>query len=110
MEASFAMYPDFGNHIGGSSRFKGGRGYPIKVSAKQKLNADSLTTVELAAVGQLLPLVVQVPLFLVKQRHPAETNRIHQDNNGAASLEKNRKGSSGKQTRAINVQCFMVTQ
>ena len=79
------------------------------MSAKQKLNTDSSTTAELVAVGQLLPLVMWVPLFLGEQGYPMETNCVYQDNNSAILLEKNGKASSSKRTRAINIQYFMVT-
>ena len=79
------------------------------MSAKQKLNTDSSTTAELVAVGQLLPLVMWVPLFLEEQGHPTETNCVCQDNNSAILLEKNGNESSSKRTRTINMQYFMVT-
>ena len=66
-------------------------------------------TVELVAVGQLLLLVMWVPLFLEEQGYPTETNCIYQDNNSAILLEKNGKASSSKRTRAINMRYFMVT-
>ena len=50
-----------------------------------------------------------VPLFLEEQVYPMETNCVCQDNNSAILLEKNRKASSSKQMRAINIQYFMVT-
>ena len=109
IDASFAVYPDFWSHTGGSRRFGGGWGCPINVSAKQKLNTDSPTMEEVVAVGQLLRLVMWVQLFLKEQGYPTETNRLYQDNNSAILLEKNGKSSSSKRTRAINIQYFMVT-
>lgn len=109
VDASFAVHPDFRTHTCGSRRFSGGRGCPINASTKQKSNTDSCTTVELVAVGQFLPLVMWVPLLLGEQGYPTETNRAYQDNKSAILLEKNRKASSSKRTRAINVGYFMVT-
>ena len=73
------------------------------------MNTDSSTTAELVAVGQLLPLVMWVPLFLEEQGYPLTTNRIYQDNRSAILLEKNGKASSSKRTRALNIRYFMVT-
>ena len=109
MDASFATHPDFRSHTDGSGRFTGGQGCPINVSAKQKINVDSSATTELAAVGQLPSLVMWVPLFLGDQGCPVKNNCVHQDNNSTILLEKNRKASSSKQTRAMNTHCFMVT-
>ena len=54
IDASFVAHPVFRSHTGASGRFGGGAGCLINVSAKQKLNVDSLTTTELVAVGQSL--------------------------------------------------------
>ena len=103
VDDSFAAHPDFWSHTGGSGRFSGGRGCPINVSAKQKLDTDSSTTAELAAVGQLLPLVMWVPLFSEEQGYPTETNCSCQDNNSAILLEKKGKASGSKRTQAIDI-------
>ena len=79
------------------------------MSAKQKLNKDSLTTAELVAVHQRLPLVMWVPLFLAEQGYLTENNRIYQDNKSTILLEKNRKSSSSKYRRVLNIHYFMVT-
>ena len=109
IDASFAVHPDFQSHTGGSRRFAGWTGCPINGSGKQKLNMDSSTTAELVAVHQLLPLVMWVPLFLAEQGYPTENNCIYQDNNSAILLERNRKSSSSKRMRALNIQYFMFT-
>ena len=88
IDASFAVHPDFRSHTGGSGRFEGGLGCPINVSSKQKLNTDSSAAAELVAVGQLLPLVMWIPLFLQEQGYPVKT-RVYQDNKSAILLEKN---------------------
>ena len=89
--------------------FADGKGKPISQSVKQKLNTNSSTTSELVAVDQTLPLAMWVPLFLKAQGHEIKENIIYQDNMSAILLENNRKKSSGKRTRAMNIRYFMVT-
>ena len=72
------------------------------------MNTDSSTVAELVAVGQLLPLVMWIPLFLHDQGYPVKT-RVCQDNKSAILLEKNGRASASKRTRAINIRYFMVT-
>ena len=47
-------------------------------------------------------------VILAKQGHPTAINKICQDNKSGTSLEKNRKASSGKQMRTIDIQHVMV--
>ena len=79
------------------------------MSSKQKLNTDNSAMAELVVVGQLLPLVMWVPLFSEEQGNPTETNSVCQDNNSTILLEKKRKVSSSERTCAIKMQYFMVT-
>ena len=56
-----------------------------------------------------MPMVLWVPLFLEKQGYKVEDNVIYQDNKSTILLAKNGKASSGKQTRALNVRYFYIT-
>ena len=49
IDASFVVHPDFRSHAGAVMMFQGGKGSPIQMSVKQKLNTDSSTAAELAA-------------------------------------------------------------
>ena len=109
VDAGFVVHPDFRSHMGATMKFRDGPGSPIQMSAKQKLNTDSGTTAELAAVHQALPEVLWVPLFLEEQGHEADKNVVCQDNQSAISLEKNGEKSSGECTRHLSIQFFMVT-
>ena len=42
-DSAFGVHPDFKSHTGGTMLFKGGKGSPINISAKQKLNTESST-------------------------------------------------------------------
>ena len=109
IDASVAVHPDFRSHTGLTSGFGGGLGSPINESFKQKLNTDSGTTSELAAVHQGPPIASWVKLFLEEQGHSIDENIVHQDNQSAILLEKNGKKSSSKRTRHLNIRYFMVT-
>ena len=88
--------------------FKGEKGSPINISAKQKLNTESSTIAESVGVDYILPLVPWVPLFLKAQGYEVKENTIFQDNKSTILLAKNGKASSGKQTRAVNIRYFYI--
>jgi hypothetical protein len=50
---SFAMHPNMHGHSGGGLTI--GRGFPISVCTKQKLNTKSLTECELVGVDDMMP-------------------------------------------------------
>ena len=101
--SAFGVHPDFKSYVGANVFFKGRKGSPINISAKQKLNTESSTIEELVGVDCILPLVLWVPLFLKEQGHEVKENVVHQDNKSTISLAKNGKASSGEQTRAVNI-------
>lgn len=97
VDAAFAVHPDCKSHTGASQAFEGGKGAVQSASAKQKSNASSSATAELAGVDQVSPLMSWTPLFLECQGHPVETNKVHQDNNRSTMLlENDGEASSGK--------------
>ena len=103
IDTSFAVHPDFWSHTGLAMKFGGGEGSPVQASVKQKLNTDSSTTVELVVVHQVLPKVLWVPLFLEEQVYKVDENVVYQDNQSAILLEKNKRKSSSKHTRHLNI-------
>ncbi|CAJ1943710.1 unnamed protein product [Cylindrotheca closterium] len=48
-------------------------------------------------------------LFMKWQGYPVEKNILYQDNTSAILLEENGRKSTGKQSRAINIQYFFIT-
>ena len=108
IDSAFGVHPDFKSHVGGNMFFKGGKGSPINILAKQKLNTESSTIAELVGVDYVLPLVLWVPLFLKAQGYEVKENVIFQDNKSTILLAKNGKASSGKQTRAVNMRYFCI--
>ena len=109
MDAAFAVHPDFKSHTGATQHSIGGKGAVQSTSAKQKLNTLSSTTSELVGADQVLPMVSWTPLFVEAQGHHIKENKVWQDNQSTMPLEKNRKTSSGKRTRALNMGCSMMT-
>ena len=108
IDTAFAVHPDFESHTGVMQHFVGGKGATKITSAKQKLNTSSSTTSGLVGVDQVPPLVLWTPLFVEAQGHRIDKNEVWQDNQSTVLLEKNRKTSSGKRTRASNTRHFVI--
>ena len=89
--------------------FKTEKGSAINVSAKQKLNTESFTVAEPVGIDCVLPLMPWASLFLKEQGYEVKENIVKQDNKSAILLANDGKASLDKQTQAINVQCFHIT-
>ena len=109
VDASFAIHPDYRGHTGAAFKFKGGKGFLIQRSSKQKLNASSSTTSELIGVDDVLPKILWIPLFLKEQGYDVVDNNVYKDNTLAILLEENGRKSAGERTRALNVRYFVIT-
>ena len=64
---------------------------------------------ELVGVDDLMPQILWIQYFLEAQGMKVSDNIVYQDNQSALNLEKNRRESSGKRTRHINIRYFFVT-
>jgi hypothetical protein len=100
-DALFAVHPNMCGHTGGGMTM--GRGFPISVSTKQKLNTKSSTESELVGIDDLMPIILWTCYFLLSQGYGVIENLLLQDNKSSILLERNRKASSGKRTRHINI-------
>ena len=107
IDASFAVHPNMRGHTGGCMTM--GRGFPISVSTKQKLNTKSSTESELVGVDDMMPIIIWTRYFLLEQEYGVVENLILQDNKSSILLERNGKASSGKRTRHINIRYFFIT-
>jgi hypothetical protein len=107
VDASFAVHPNMRGHTGGCMIM--GRGFPISVSTKQKLNTKSSTESELVGVDDMMPIIIWTRYFLLEQGYGEVENLILQDNKSSILLERNGKASSGKRTRHINRRYFFIT-
>ena len=107
IDASFAVHPNMRGHTGGCMTM--GRGFPISVSTKQKLNTKSSTESEFVGVDDMMPIIIWTRYFLLEQGYGVVENLILQDNKSSILLERNGKASSGKRTRHINIRYFFIT-
>mgnify|MGYP006897556831 CR=1 FL=1 len=65
VDTSFGVHPDFKSHTGGAMTY--GRGAPITVSKKQKLNTRSSTESELVGADDMAIMSIWTKLFLEEQ-------------------------------------------
>jgi hypothetical protein len=107
VDASFAVHPNMCGHTGGGLTL--GRGFPISVSTKQKLNKRSSTESELLGVNDMMPIICRTCYFLLSQGYRIIENLLLQDNKSSILLEQNGRASSGKRTRHINIRYFFIT-
>ena len=89
--------------------FKQGRGFPVHVSRKQKLNASGSRTCKLVGADDVLPKNLWTPLFLKGQGHETTSDEVHQDVMSAVLSEENGRKSAGERTQALNIWCFVIT-
>ncbi len=76
-------------------------------SCKQKVNTRSSTETELIAVDDILPTVQWAKSFMAEQGYDLETE-IKEDNCSTILLMKNRRLSSGKRTKHLDIRYFFV--
>jgi hypothetical protein len=75
----------------------------------KKKNLQSSTEGKLVAVDDAATMILWTKLFLEAQGYNVDKNIVYQDNKSTILLETKGKKSSGKQTRALNIHCFFVT-
>jgi hypothetical protein len=107
VDTSFAVHPNMRRHTGGGMTM--GRGFPISVSTKQKLNTKSLTESELVGIDNMMPIILWTCYFLLSQGYGVIENLLLQDNKSSILLERNGKASSVKCMRHINICYFFIT-
>ncbi len=86
-----------------------GRGFPISVSTKQKLNTRSSTESKLVGLNDMMPIILWTCYFLLSQGYGVVENLLLQDNRSSILLERNGRALSGKCTRHINIQYFFIS-
>ncbi len=95
-----------GQTVGGQTL---GRGFPISVSSKQKLNTRSSIESELVSVDAMMPIITWTCYFLLSQGYEIIENLLLQDNKSLILLEQNGKASSGRCMRHISIQYLFIT-
>ncbi len=106
VDASFAVHLNMRRYTSGGMTM--GRGYPISVSPKQKLNTKSSTESELVGIDDMMPIILWTCYFLLSQGYGVIENLLLQDNKSSILLERKGKASSGKRTRHINICSFFI--
>lgn len=86
-----------------------GRGFPVVMSAKQKLNTRRSMESELVGVDDMMPSILWTRYFLKAQGYKVTDNIIFQDNKSTMLLERNSKALSSKCMKHINVRYFFIT-
>jgi len=107
VDVGFAIHPDFKSHTGGNLTF--GKGCPITLSRKQRLNTRSSTNSELVGGDDMSQMILWTDSFMDAQGYPVKDNILYQDNKSTILLLNNGKQSSSKRTRAINIRYFFLT-
>ena len=79
------------------------------MSRKQKLNTRSSTEAELVGTDDAIGQILWTKLFMEKQGYDIEKNVLYQDNKSTILLETNGRKSAGKQSRALNIRYFFIT-
>jgi hypothetical protein len=85
VNTSFAVHPNMGRLTGGVLTL--GRGFPISVSTKQKLNTRSSTESEFVSVDDMMPIICWTCYFLLSQGYGIIENLLLQDNRSSILLE-----------------------
>ena len=106
VDSSFAVHPDFRSHTG--IAFSMGKGTPLCVSNKQKLNVKSSTEAELVGADDAMPYVLWTSYFLKEQGYGVTCPIMYQDNKSAILLENNGTRSSSRRTRHMNIRYFFI--
>jgi hypothetical protein len=85
-----------------------GKGCPINMSRKQRINTRSSTEAELVGVNDNMTMVLWTKLFLEAQGIEVMDNIIYQDNKSTMLLEKNGRQSSGKKTLHFDIRYYFI--
>jgi hypothetical protein len=107
VDASFAVHHDMQSHTGATMSL--GKGSPISLSRKQRLNTKSLMEAEVVGVNDVMLLVIWTQNFMEAQGYTVHDNIVYQGNKSAMLLEKNGRASSSRRTRHINIRYFFVS-
>ena len=106
IDASFAVHADYKSHTGACLSF--GRGCPINISLKQKINTRSSTEAELVGINDAMALVLWCRLFIMGQGFTVCDNIVYQDNQSTMLLSSNGRHSSEKKTVTLRFDTILL--
>ena len=107
VDASFGVHPNMRSHPGATMSL--GKGSPINLSTKQKINTRSSTEAELVGVNDAMGLILWTRKFIEAQGYTVNDNVVFQDNQSTMRLQNNGKRSSSKKTRHIDIRYYFIT-
>ena len=85
-----------------------GRGFPIAISIKQKLNTRSSSETDIVSVNDCMNAVLWNIYWLDAQGYDFLEDIVYQDNKSAILLENNGKSSSRHFTKHINIRYSLI--
>jgi Reverse transcriptase (RNA-dependent DNA polymerase) len=106
IDSAYGVHVDCKSHTGGAMSL--GKGCPLNMSRKQRINTRSSTEAELVGVNDNMTMVLWTKLFLEAQGLEVMDNIIYQDNKSTMLLEKNGRQSSGKKTRHFDIRYYFI--
>ena len=110
LDAAFAVHPNMKSHTGAVMTM--GKGAVQSASTKQKVNTRSSTEAELVLVDDIIAKILWTKRFLEAQGYLMQNTAntvVYRDNTSAMKLKNNRKASSGKRTRHLDIKFFYIT-
>jgi hypothetical protein len=106
VDASLSVHPNMRGYLGGGLSL--GHGFPIVSSTKQKLNTRSSTETDIVGADDFMPAICWTRYFMKAQGYGVNDNVLFEDNKSSILLEKNRKASSSKRAKRINIRYFFI--
>ena len=107
VDAWFDVHTNMWGHSGGGLSL--GCGFIIASPTKQNLNTRSYTEAELVGDDDFMPEICWTRCFMKTQGYGVLDNVLFQDNRSSILLKKNRKASSRKRTKHINICYLFIT-
>ena len=105
VDGSYGIHPDARIQTGGTASL--GKLSFISTSIKKILNTRSSTETELIAADDPMPHLCWTNYFLEFQGYNINSTIMYQDNQSAIILENNRRASSSKRTKHLNIRYFL---
>jgi hypothetical protein len=107
VDVAFAVHPDFKSHTGAVMTFD--QGAIQTQSRKQKLNTRSSTEAELVGGDDAITMILWTKHFMEALGYEIKHYILYQDNKSTILLHGNGRQSAGKQSRALNVGYFFLS-
>ena len=103
----YGIHTDSRSQTGGTASL--GKGSFMSTLIKQRLNTRISTETELVAADDLMPHLCWTNYLLECQGYNVHYTIMYQDNQSAILLKNNRRASSSKRTKNLNIRYFFIT-